>query len=96
MYPISYAFVVAFHPSLNLDRLFPVRSFNDTFEQLNSISYLLDEMLPYFDPMTVWQLRDWAKAVYEKKEKFLLSEKFFCELKFCDWFAEKMDCRKIF
>ena len=46
LYPVSYAFVVAFHLSLNLDRIFVVRSFNHTFDQLNDVGYLLDEMLP--------------------------------------------------
>ena len=46
LYPVSYAFVVAFHPSLNLDRIFVVRSFNHTFDQLNDVGYLLDEMFP--------------------------------------------------
>ena len=36
-----HAFAVAFHPSLNLDRLFVVRSFNHTFDQLNSVDYLI-------------------------------------------------------
>ena len=80
MYPVSYTFLVSFHPSLNLDGLFVVRSFNHTFDQLNSFSYLLDEMLHYFDPITVRQLRDCAQAVYEKKEKFSLSEVFSWEL----------------
>ena len=53
VYPVSYAFVVAFHPSLNLDRTFVVRSFNHNFDQLNNVGYLLDEMLPYHDPITV-------------------------------------------
>ena len=67
MYPVSYAFVVAFHPSLNLDRLFVVKSLNHAFDQLNSMGYLLDEMLSYFDPITVQQLLYCAQAVYEKK-----------------------------
>ena len=53
LYPVSYAFVVAFYLSLNLDRIFVVRSFNHTFDQLNDVGYLLDEMLPYHNPITV-------------------------------------------
>lgn len=37
-------------------------------------------MLPYFDPITARQLRDYATPVYAKKEKFSLSEIFSCEL----------------
>ena len=91
---VSYAIMVAIQPNLNLDILFVVRSFNHTFDQLNSVGYLLDEMLPYFDPITVRQLKDCAQAVYEKREKFSLSEIVSCELKFVidlqkKWLAEK-------
>ena len=67
MYPVSYAFAVAFHPSLNLDRVSVVKSFNHAFDQLNSMGYLLDEMLSCFDPITVHQLLYCAQEVYEKK-----------------------------
>ena len=34
---VSYAIMVAIQPNLNLDILFVVRSFNHTFDQLNSV-----------------------------------------------------------
>ena len=94
LYPVSYEFVAAFNLSLNLDRIFVVRSFNDTFDQLNNVGYLLDEMLSSHDPITVRQFRDCAKIFHEKKENFSLSEMFSCELKFVidllkTWLAEK-------
>ena len=67
LYPASYAFVVTFHPKLDIEKTFVVRNFNHTLEQLNDISYLANKMLPYFDPITAWQLRDCALAVYNKK-----------------------------
>lgn len=36
---VSYVFVVAFHPSLDIDRIFVVRSFSHAFEQLNDVAY---------------------------------------------------------
>ena len=48
LYPVEYAFVVAFHPDLNIEKIFVVRSFNHTFEQSNDVGYLSDEILPYF------------------------------------------------
>ena len=45
LYPVSYAFVVAFHPCLNIDKIFVVRRFNHTFEQLNGVGYLSSKML---------------------------------------------------
>ena len=47
LYPVSYTFVMAFHPSLNNERIPVIRSFNHSFEQLNDVSYLKDEMLPF-------------------------------------------------
>lgn len=96
IYPVSYALVVSFHTSLNLDRLFVV-SFNHTLNKLNSVGYLLDEMLRYFDPITVRQLRDCAQAVYEKREKFSLSEMCSCELKFVtDLLKKWLRCKDLF
>ena len=69
MYLVSYTFVVAFHPSLNSDRLYVVKSFNHTFEKLNSMNYLPDKMLPYFDPIIIRQLRDRAQAFHENKKQ---------------------------
>ena len=94
LYPVSYAFVVAFHPSLIIDKIFVVRSFNHTFEQLNDVRYLSHEILPYFDPITARQLRDCVQAVHAKKERFSLSKMFSCKLKFIidllkRWLAEK-------
>ena len=44
LYLVSYAFVIAFHLSLNIEKIWVVRSFNYTFEQLNDVIYLKDEM----------------------------------------------------
>ena len=52
LYPVPYVFVVAFHPGLDIEKIFVVRSFNHTFEQLNYVGSLADEMLPYFNPIT--------------------------------------------
>ena len=82
LYRVSYAFVVAFQPSLDIEKILVVRSFNKTFEKLNDVSYLSDEMLPYIDPITTRQVRDCAVAVFNKKEKYLLIEMFSCELNF--------------
>ena len=48
--PLSYPFVAAFHLSLNIDKIFVLRSFNHAFEQLNDVGYLSNEMLLYCDP----------------------------------------------
>ena len=56
MYPVSYAFVIVFNPSLNLDQISVVRSFNHTFKQLYDIIYLSEKMLKFFDLKTAKQL----------------------------------------
>ena len=52
LYPISYSVIIAFHPDLNLEKIFIARSFNHSFDQLNDVGYLSNKMLHYFDPVT--------------------------------------------
>ena len=78
----THAFVIAFYPSLNIKKISVVRSFNHTFEQLNDVSYLKDEILLLVDTITTRQLSDCAAVVFTKKQKYSLSEIFSCELKF--------------
>ena len=58
MYPVSYCFVNAYHPSLKLNSVSVVRSFSHSFEELNDISYLNQEMIKFFDLITARQLPD--------------------------------------
>ena len=94
LYPVSYSFEVTFYLKISIEKIFVVRSFNHTLEHPNDIGYLSNEMLDYFDPITARQLRDCALVVHQKKDKFSLSEMFFCELKFVfdllkNWLGEK-------
>ena len=94
MYPVSYCFIVTFHSSLDLDKITVLRSFNDSFNRLNYISYLSDEMIGYFNPITAKQLQGCAEDVLQKKNCFSLMEMFTCELKFVidickKWTTEK-------
>lgn len=94
LYPVSYSFVVAFHPDLNLEKIFVVRDFNQTFDQLNDMGYLASKMLHYFDSIMARQRRDCAKEVFKKKEKYVISKMFPCKLKFLidilkKWLGEK-------
>ena len=96
LYSVSYSFVVAFHPCLNLEKIFLVGSFNHSFEFLVDVGYLSEEMLLYFDPIAARQLKDRAIAVFNKKERFPPSKMFSCELKFVIDLLKKMACRQIF
>ena len=55
--------MIAFYPSLNIEKISVVRSFSHTFAQLNDVSYLKDEM-PFVDLIATRQLRDCAAAVF--------------------------------
>ena len=96
MYPVSYAFVVAFNSDLKLEKIFVVRSFNDSFDQFNGVGYLSSEILQYFDPITARQSRECEESVFIKKEKFSLGEMFSCELKFVIDILKKWLIEKIF
>ena len=50
--------------------------------ELNDVSYLPNEMLHSSDPANANQLRDCTKNVYQKEEKYSVSEVFSCKLKF--------------
>ena len=58
--PVSHACVVAFHPNLNIGKIFVVRSFNQTFKLLIDVGYLSNEILPYYDPITARKLKKMA------------------------------------
>ena len=48
--------------------------------------------MPFVDPITTKQLRDCAYKVFEKKEKYAVSEMFSCELKFViDTFKKRLE-----
>ena len=68
MYPISYAFFVAFNPCLNLNGIFAERNFNHTFEQLNYISYLFNKKLKFLDPVTAIKLETALRQSLIKKK----------------------------
>ena len=58
MYPVSYCFIVAFNPFFCLNKIIVLRNFNDPFEELGDVSYLLDDMVRHRDPVTTSQLSE--------------------------------------
>lgn len=78
LFPASCALVTT---SLNIDKIFVVRSFNHKFDQLNDAGYLSSEILPYCVP---WLCDSWETALrlFSKRGKFSLSKMFSCELEF--------------
>ena len=82
MYPVSYCFIIAFNPSLFLNKIRVLRSFADSIEELADVFYLLDEMLEHRNLTTTRQLLACVQNVVNKKNNFSLIEMFCSELKF--------------
>ena len=88
MYVVSYCIIVAFHPDLNIPRLYIYRSYDQDGEELTSLVHFETVQQNFFDqkenfnPKTLAQLRDAALAVENRKKKTALEEMFSVELKF--------------
>ena len=91
LYPVFYAFLIAFHPLLNIEKMLLVRSFNHTFEQLNVVNYLKDEIWPFLDPIMTRRFRDCCCHTY-KKTKIFPEPNVFLRVKICYRFAKKIAC----
>ena len=90
----SYCLIFAFHPHLDIKRIVIFRSFQQTLKELNDVNCLNRDRLKEVNSVTANQLQDFTIQVFEKKEKFAISEMFSCELKFTSyclkkWFASK-------
>ena len=88
MYVVSYCIIVAFHPDLNIPRLYIYRSYDQDGEELTSLVHFETVQQNFFDqkenfnPKTLAQLRDAALAVENRKKKTALAEMFSVEPKF--------------
>ena len=88
MYVVSYCMVVAFHPELNIRRRCIYRSYDQSPEQLASLSHF--EVLGYnffsnvdfFNMVTLKQLEDASFCVLSREKNTALAEMFSVELKF--------------
>ena len=59
--------MIAFYPSLTIEKISVIRSFSHTFAQLNAVSYLEDEM-PFVDLIATRQSRECAAAMFIYKK----------------------------
>ena len=88
MYVVSYCMVVAFHPELNIRRRCIYRSYDQSPEQLASLSHF--EVLGYnffsnvdfFNVFTLKQLKDASFLWAAQRKNTALAEMFSVELKF--------------
>ena len=82
MYIISYCQIFVFHPALNLQKIVIFRSFQQNFEEINSLDHFSQDHVRFFDIITMKQMRDSTLSVLSKEKTTLLSEFFALELKF--------------
>ena len=92
MYVVSYCIIIAFHPELDIPRLYIYRSYDQTYNQLTSLLHFeivqnnFFEHKQNFNPKTLEQLKDAAFAVLNREKNTALAEMFSIELKFTtDW-----------
>ena len=60
MFVVSYMMIVAFYPTLKLERVIIYRSFAHTLDQLSNINYLTREQIGFIDNYLVHMLKDCA------------------------------------
>ena len=60
MFVVSYVMIVAFHPTLKLERVIIYRSFAHALDQLSNINYLTREQIGFIDNYLVHMLKDCA------------------------------------
>ena len=82
MFLVSYCQIYTFHPSLNLDKIFIFRSFQQSPEEIYDLNHFRQKHISYFDKVTFNQLKGAATAVLAREKSFPLPELFSVELKF--------------
>ena len=94
MYVVSYCMIIAFHPDLNILRLYSYRSYDQSDEDLTSLHHfdaVQRNFLNFCENLnlkTQKQLQNATLAVKNKKDSSALAEMFSIELKFT------VDCHK--
>ena len=82
MYSMSYCQIFSFISALNLDKIVIYRSFQQTPQEIYNLNHLRPEHVPFFDEVTLRQLKDAASAVLSREKFTSLAELFSVELKF--------------
>ena len=82
MYAVSYCQIYTFHPELNLGKIVTYRSFQQKPQEIYDLSHFKSEHVPFFDKVTLRQLKDAASAVLSREKSTSLAELFSNKLKF--------------
>ena len=72
---------IVFNPLLNLQKIAVFRSFQQNFEEINSLDQFSQEHILFFDQVTMAQMKDAATKVFNRKKTTALPELFTKELK---------------
>ena len=78
---MSYCMIFSFNKALNYDTIVIFRSFQQSANQLYDISHFKQEHFPFFDHVTLRQLKDAASAVLFTEKCSSLAGMFCIELK---------------
>ena len=82
MYVMSYCMIISFNKALNFDKIVIFRSYQQTSIEPYDISHFKQEHVPFFDQVTLRQLKDAASAVAFREKSTSVAEMFCLELKF--------------
>ena len=96
MFAVSYVIIFAFHPDLNFERVMIERSFGHSLAKLTSIDYLTRNQFAFANEKALLQLKDFAIAVSQCKDKKSISQMCSTELKFLAdslsrWFNKRFE-----
>ena len=95
MFVFSYCQICTFHPSLNVEKIVILRSFQQSVKEIYDLGHFTQEHVEFFDRTTFHQLKDAATAVLACEISTSLAERFSVELKFTvhtlnNWFSNKI------
>ena len=94
MFVMSYVFIAAFHPHLNLRKIIVQRRYAHSLEQLTTIHYLTNDQMSVIDITLVKQLNDIAQEISRRKYENALGGMFTIETALIkktllEWFNKK-------
>ena len=95
MFVFSYCQICTFHPSLNVEKIVILRSFQQSVKEIYDLGHFTQEHVEFFDRTTFHQLKDAAALVLACEISTSLAERFSVELKFTvhtlnNWFSNKI------
>ena len=96
MFVVSYVIILAFHPTLKMDRVIIQSSFRHSLQQLTTIDYLKNDQMSFVNIKLIKQLKDSVLEVSRKKYKNAIAQMLSIELclgkkDILAWFNKKLN-----